>query len=567
MVLRRKGLQTVALIRSTTLISMDSAERQARLLEIGMTLAAELSLPAVLQRIVELAVELTDATYGALGVLGSERRIEQFITAGMTEEERALIGHIPEGSGILGLLIDEAKPIHLKDLTSHPASGGFPAHHPPMTSFLGAPVRARGRVFGNVYLTNKQGATEFTQEDQDALVVLAAQAGIAVSNARLYEESVHRQRSLEVVRDLTERILAGEAVTGILESVAASARELVGADVAMIVGQAEPGQPSTVLVADGFGADAIRSTVVPFAESLSGEVMRTGHPIVVEDASSHPDAYPPLVTTAEMGPTIFVPLRLRERVFGTLSVANRHGGDLFSGEDLKLVQTFANQASVALEQARSREAHERLALLDDRERIGRELPDGVIQSRCAGGMSLQRAAIVTADPDLRLRIEGAVEEIDRTIRDLRNYIFGLRPTILADRELDQALKDLADDFSTTSGVVTVPDIDPAVASELSSMAPDIVQLAREALSNVRRHAGASTCRLTLRAEGSEALLEIDDDGRGFEATGPRGGRGLGNLRERARQMGGTGTITSTPGEGTTVTIRIPLPARAAVAVN
>ena len=546
-------------------MSVESAERQARLLEIGMTLAAELSLPMVLQRIVELAVELTGATYGALGVLGSERRIDQFITVGIGDEARAQIGHIPEGRGILGLLIDDAQPIRLKDLASHPESSGFPDHHPPMTSFLGAPVRARGRVFGNIYLTNKRDAEEFTQDDQDALVVLAAQAGIAVSNARLYEESVHRGRSLEVVRDLTERILAGEAVVRILDSVAASARELVGADVAMIVGQAEQGQPPTVLVADGHGADAIRSTVVPFGQSISGEVMRTGHPIVVEDASSHPDAYPPLVTTAEMGPTIFVPLRLRERVFGTLSVANRHGGSLFSGEDLKLVQTFANQASVALEQARSREAHERLALLDDRERIGRELHDGVIQALFAVGMSLQSAAMVTADPDLRRRVEGAVEEIDRTIRDLRNYIFGLRPTILVDRELDQALKDLADDFSDQSGVVTVADVDPAVAAELSSLASDIVQLAREALSNVRRHAGASTCRLTLRADESVAVLVIDDDGRGFETAMGRSGRGLGNLRDRARQIGGASTITSMPGEGTTVTIRIPLPATAVAA--
>jgi len=541
---------------------VDSAERQARLLEIGMTLAAELSLPLVLQRIVELAVELTGATYGALGVLGSERRIDQFITAGISNEDRVRIGHIPEGHGILGLLIDDAEPIHLQDLTRHPQSAGFPDHHPPMTSFLGAPVRARGRVFGNIYLTNKRGAEEFTQEDQDALVVLAAQAGIAVSNARLYEESIHRQRSLEVVRDLTERILAGEAVAGILQSVAASARELVGADVAMIVGEAAPGKPPTVMVAEGHGADAIRSTVVPFGKSISGEVMRTGHPIVVEDASSHPDAYPPLVRTAEMGPTIFVPLRLRERIFGTLSVANRHGGSLFSGEDLKLVQTFANQASVALEQARSREAHERLALLDDRERIGRELHDGVIQSLFAVGMSLQSAAMVTSDPDLRRKVEGAVEEIDRTIRDLRNYIFGLQPTILADRELDQALKDLADDFSATSGVVTIADIDESVAAELSPLAPDIVQLAREAFSNVRRHAGASTCRLTLRADGAVAVLEIDDDGGGFDQAMPRTGRGLGNLRDRAQQVGGKGTITSKPGEGTTVTIRIPLRAAA-----
>ena len=538
---------------------MEWAERQARLLEMGMTLAAELSLPVVLQRIVELAVELTGATYGALGVLGSERRIDEFITTGVSDATRAQIGHIPEGHGILGLLIDEAQPLRLKDLAAHPQSSGFPGHHPPMTSFLGAPVRARGRVFGNIYLTEKKGGDEFTQQDVDALLVLAAQAGIAVANARVYEESIHRQRSLEVVHDLTERILAGEALAGILGSVAASARELVGADVSMIVGQADPGNPSTVMVAEGHGAEELRGTVVPFGQSLSGEVMRTGHPIVVEDAGSHPDAYAPIVTSAEMGPTMFVPLRLRDRIFGTLSVANRRGGSLFSGEDLKLVQTFANQASVAIEQARSREAHERLALLDDRERIGRELHDGVIQSLFAVGMGLQGAALVASDPGVRERMERAVEEIDHTILDLRNYIFDLRPTILDDQELAQALKALADDFSTRSGVVTVLDIDAAVAADLAPLAADIVQLAREALSNVGRHAGASTCRLTLRRDGPAAVLEVDDDGAGFDTALTRSGHGLGNLRQRAEQIGSTGAISSTPGEGTTVTVRIPIP--------
>lgn len=530
-----------------------------------MTLAAELSLPVVLQRIVELAVELTGATYGALGVLGSERRIDEFITTGVSDATRAQIGHIPEGHGILGLLIDEARPLRLRDLAAHPQSSGFPGHHPPMTSFLGAPVRARGRVFGNIYLTDKKGGDEFTQQDEDALLVLAAQAGIAVANARVYEESNRRQRSLEVVHDLTERILAGEALAGILGSVAASARELVGADVSMIVGQADPGNPSTVMVAEGHGAEELRGTVVPFGKSLSGEVMRTGHPLVVEDASSHPDAYAPIVTSAEMGPAIFVPLRLRDRIFGTLSVANRRGGSLFSGEDLNLVQTFANQASVAIEQARSREAHERLALLDDRERIGRELHDGVIQSLFAVGMGLQGAALVASDPGMRERMERAVEEIDHTILDLRNYIFDLRPTILDDQELAQALKALADDFSTRSGVVTVLDIDAVAAADLAPLAADIVQLAREALSNVGRHAHASTCRLTLCRDGPAAIFEVDDDGAGFDTALTRSGRGLGNLRQRAEQIGGTGAISSIPGEGTIVSVRIPIPSTAMAA--
>jgi len=374
-------------------------ERDRALIDAGIALASELSLDVVLQRIVELAVQIAGARYGALGVLTPDRQaIEEFITVGVTAEERAAIGDPPVGHGVLGVLIDEAGPLRLPDIGNDPRSVGFPANHPPMRSFLGAPVVARGRVFGNIYLTEKKGAPEFSESDQDALVVLAAQAGIAIENARLYDEAQRAQRDLA-----------------------------------------------------------------------------------------------------------------------------------------------------------------RLGLLEERERIAKELHDGVIQSLFAVGMGLQGIATATQEEEVSRRLEGAVEEVDRAIRDLRNYIFGLRPGILADRHLGLALEQLAQEFQAKAEVITVLDVDAAVASALAANAADIVQLTREALANVGRHADATTCRISLRRRGEDALLEIDDDGRGFDVAVPHTGMGLANLEGRVVEgLGGSLTIESVEGQGTTLRALIPL---------
>jgi signal transduction histidine kinase len=376
----------------------DPSRRDHLLIEAGVALASELDLDAVLQRIVELAVELTDARYGALGVLddGGDA-IGRFITFGVTEDERAAIGPPPIGHGILGMLIKEQRPMRLPDIGRDDRSYGFPPNHPPMRSFLGAPVVALGQVFGNIYLTEKQGGEAFTGDDEDALMVLATQAGVAIGNARLYEDSRRAQQELR-----------------------------------------------------------------------------------------------------------------------------------------------------------------RLEVLEERERIAKELHDGVIQSLFAVGMGLQGTAAMARDADLGHRIEGAVEEIDRAIRDLRNYIFGLRPGILADRQLDQALQELGTEFSERSGVLTIVDVDGEMASELASRAADVVQVTREALSNVGRHAGATSCRVSLRRIGPGAELEIDDDGNGFDPTLPRSGMGLTNLEDRVRSLGGELSITSVAGEGTTVRATLPV---------
>jgi signal transduction histidine kinase len=530
--------------------------RYKRLLETGLALAAELSLPAALQRIVELAAELTGARYGALGVLGRDGTISEFITTGVTAEQRAAIGHIPVGRGILGVLIDDATPLRLHDIAEDPRSVGFPPNHPPMHSFLGAPVTARGQVYGNLYLTEKQGGEDFDADDEQALTLLAAQAGVAIENAHLYEEAHDRAQRLEAIRAITTAILAGTDTEGLLALVVRHARELAGADLATLALPTDE-ESLAVEAADGLLATELQGTVFPVEGSVTGEVIRTGKAVILADAMVDHRLVQPVVR-AGVGPAVFIPLAVRGRTLGTLMVANAKGGRLLREAAIPLVETFAEQAAVAIEYGRLQGELQRLALLEDRERIAKELHDGAIQSLFAVGMGLQGSAALAASEELRSRLQDAVEEVDRVIRDLRNYIFGLRPGILADRQLDQAIQRLVEEFQERNGVVTVAQVDPQAAADLASQAGDVVQLAREALSNVSRHAQAATCRVSLYRAEVGRVLEVDDDGRGFDPAAATGaGQGLRNLRERAERLHGQAEIDSIPGQGTRVRVTLP----------
>ncbi len=531
-------------------VSPSRRDRNSMLLEAGMTLASQLSLPAILQRLADLAVELTEARYGALGVLGRDGMLVDFITTGMTEDQRRAIGHLPVGRGILGVLIRDVRPLRLVDLTQDPRSVGFPPNHPPMRSFLGAPVVARGLVYGNLYLTEKQGADEFSAEDERALSVLAAQAGVAIDNARLYEEAQQRSRRLEALRELAGAILGGSELNVALGLAARRARELVEADLTTIA--LPGGRPGALVleVAEGHGAERLRGLEMPIEGTISGEVIRGGKTVVVTDAAADERVFQPIVEFGESGPAMFVPLRSEGQTFGTLMVVSDVG--------IELMETFADQAAVAFRYASAQRQIQRLAVLEDRERIARDLHDGAIQALFAAGMSLQGTAMLARDAEIDRRIQDVVGELDRVIRDLRNYIFGLRPGVLADRQLGNALREFAGELERRSGVTTVVDVDAQVVSELAPRATDIVQFAREALSNVSRHAQAVTCRVSLRREDDRAVLEIDDDGRGFDPELVEQGQGLGNLAARAASLGGDLQIRSSLAEGTTVSVRIPL---------
>src|ERR1700682_4047110 len=469
-------------------------DRKDVLLEVGLALASELSLPMVLQRIVDLAAQVTDARYGALGVIGDGGELVEFITTGLSAKQRRAIGPLPRGRGILGLLISDPRPIRIENIGVHPRSVGFPSHHPPMGSFLGAPVQAMGKVFGNIYLTEKRSAAEFSEEDEQSLVILATQAGVAIPE---------------------------------------HARDLAGAYSATIITtSASPGQ-LVVAAAVGAYAEQVRGQSVPAAKSISGDVMKSGRPLVTEAAAAHRGAYQPVLRLGHVGPAIFVPLRVSGRATGTLMVANLTGGRAFNQETVRLVETFSDQASVAIQFGRAQSDIRRMGLMEERERIAKELHDGIIQSLFAVGMNLQSAALITASPEISSRVGKAVNELDRVIRDLRNYIFGLRPGILADRQLNQALEAIGEEVGLTSQIPISVEVDGEVSAALSSRSHEIVQLTREALSNIARHSRDKRAAVRLARRGTNAVLTIEDDGVGFDGRGLSSGSGMQNMRERA----------------------------------
>lgn len=533
-----------------------SPTRAERLLETGLALASELSLPALLQRIVELAVELTGATYGALGVLAADdAHLSDFITTGISADARSAIGHLPTGGGILGALIREPELLRLADISHDPRSVGFPPNHPPMRSFLGAPVRAHGRVFGNIYLTDKRSTAEFTEDDESALVVLATQAGVAIDNAQLYDTVRIRERWLESVREVATTLLAGESGRDVLQLVARHARSLAGADMATISVPENDGL--RILVADGAGEAKLVDIVVPLAGSLSESVIRSDTTMLVDDASSS-GLIQPMVSIASVGPMILVPLPLRTGAHGVLAIGRETGRPSFGPSDVPLLETFAEQACLAIEYARAQSELSRLTMIEDRERIARDLHDGVIQALFAVGIGLQGTAALLSDTRLADRIQNYVAEIDRVIGDVRSYIFRLRPSVLAAGNLTSTLEQLAHEAQERAGITVIVDVDASLEPALVDASTQIAHVVREALSNVSRHAGAETCRVSVRRENGSAVIEIDDDGRGFDVERAQRGMGLGNLAERANAIGGTLRIESQPGSGTTIRVAVPL---------
>jgi signal transduction histidine kinase len=535
-----------------------SPDRKDVLLEAGLTLASELSLPMVLQRIVDLAAQVTDARYGALGVIDDGGELVEFITTGLSAKQRRAIGPLPRGHGILGLLIREPRSVRIENIGDHPNSVGFPPHHPTMRSFLGAPIQAMGKVYGNIYLTEKRSAPHFSEQDEESLVILATQAGAAIANATLYAQTHQRERWLDALRDITGDILAGSDADSLLAAIAEHARDLADADSASIL--TTGANPGLLVVAAAVGAHAeqVRGQAVPAGKSISGEVMESGRPLVTEAAAAHRGGYQPILRLGRVGPAIFVPLRIRGRATGTLMVANLVGGRTFNQETVRLVETFADQASVAIQYARAQADVRRLELMEERERIARELHDGIIQSLFAVGMNLQSTALMSKSPETSARVDSAVEELDRVIRDLRNYIFGLRPGILADRQLNQALEALGEEVGSTSHIAIEVEVDGAVSATLSSRSHEIVQLTREALSNITRHSRATHAAVRLSRRGANAVLAIEDDGIGFDARGSSSGSGLRNMRERAAAMGGALRISSSNGKGTKLRFTFPV---------
>jgi signal transduction histidine kinase len=538
-------------------------DRMRGLLEAVVAIGSGLDLESTLRRIVEAAVGLVDATYGALGVIGEGKRLAEFIPIGLSQQEISQIHHWPEGRGLLGLLIDDPRPLRLANIAGHPSSSGFPDGHPPMRSFLGVPVRVRDEVFGNLYLTNKRGGGEFTEDDEAVLVALGAAAGVAVENARLYEAARRQQRWIQASAEVTTRLLSGSQPAEVLADITRHALELSGADLAVLALPDEDGRRLIITYAEGDGADATRGLVLPTGQSLSGQVLASGEPVTSADfAADERAAAVARGAMSQIGPAIVFPLGAPGNVRGVLTVGRLHGAPPFPPTLGDVVGAFAAQAAVALELAASRAEAQRLSLYEDRDRIARDLHDLVIQRLYATGMSLEGTMPMITRPEVASRITHAVDAMDLTIKDIRATIFGLQARDAGEPDLRGDILDLVEEMTPLFGFAPSLRLGAGLGDEI---APEVAEQAlaalREALSNAARHAAATRVDVTVDVDADGMLtVQVIDNGIGIPADGRRSG--LRNLASRAEKLGGELQLgAADPGEpspGTRLEWRVPL---------
>ncbi|MBG0830126.1 GAF domain-containing protein [Planomonospora sp. ID67723] len=531
-------------------------DRVHALLEAVVSVGSDLDLETVLRRITEAATRLVDARYGALGVVGEGGTLERFIPVGMTEEEIARVDHWPHGKGLLGLLIKEPRTLRMADITDHPESYGFPDGHPPMRSFLGVPIRVRDEVFGNLYLTEKAGNGVFDEDDEAVVTALARAAGVAVENARLYDETRRREDWLRVSTEMTTGLLSGDDPDEVLVAMARRARELARADTVTV--SFPHGETMRIEIAEGFGAELLRGRDVPLESSLAAAALRTGALQSTPDLRAH-TAYPAHLEQVPLGPAIAVPLGRAGTARGVLSLAKRVGPPPFSEADLRMAEALGGQAAVALELADARRDAERLGLLEDRDRIAKDLHDVVIQRLFAVAMTLMSTVRMVDHPTATTRMQHAVDELDQTIKEIRSTIFALQspPQTGQSRSLRGQVTELVeaarDQLGFMPGIRMEGPLDNTVPEEVAEQLRAVL---REALSNVARHARASRARVLVEAGGGALLLEVSDDGVGI----PEGGRrsGLRNLADRAARLGGTFTAERAEGGGSRLRWQVPL---------
>jgi signal transduction histidine kinase len=529
-----------------------SRERLRALLDAVVSIGTDLDLRPTLERIVVSACQLAGARYGALGVVGADRTLVEFITHGLSPAEHAAIGILPTGRGVLGLLIDEPRPVRMPDITQHPRSYGFPAHHPPMHSFLGVPVRIRDYVYGNLYLAEKRDGAEFTDDDEQIVAALAAAAGVAIDNARLYTLAQRRERWLAAAAEITELLVGRVRRTEALELIARRAREVGDAELVLVLGHNEEAGVLTVEVAESRDDDqqSVAGAVIPAYQSLFRDALEQRQQVVVESigkAAPWPVALPDR-------PATVVPLDSVDAFHGLLVVVGAAAvGD--PGEDLTMLSSFAAQAALAFERALAQEEREMFVILEDRERIARDLHDVVIQRLFATGMQLQTAARLANRPEVADRVNTAVDDLDATIRDIRSAIFELRTPMSAElrAEVREIVAAATEQLGFRPGLELTGPLDSAVPAEIRA---DLLAVLREALSNVVRHAGASIVKVVVKVQAGLLTVTVADDGCGIAPDSRRSG--LGNLSARAERTGGTFETRPNTPQGTVVEWCVPL---------
>ncbi|WP_113701552.1 GAF domain-containing sensor histidine kinase [Nonomuraea lactucae] len=529
-------------------------DRVHALLEAVVSVGSDLDLETVLRRIVETATKLVDASYGALGVVGQERTLVQFIPVGLSEGEIAKIEHWPHGLGLLGLLIKDARPLRLGRIADHPESYGFPPGHPPMGTFLGVPVRVRDEVFGNLYLTEKRGGGEFDEEDEAIVIALATAAGVAIENARLYEESRRRETWLQASSEVTTSLLSGADPRQVLALMAARARQMSDADLVQILLPDDDGGTLAVEFVEGELSDDVEGLTFELTATAAGEVFTSGRPVTAGELL---DSDSPLRGLG-FGPELLMPLGAGETVRGVLALAKRSGRLPFSASDLRMLESFAGQAAIALELAEARRHAERLTLLEDRDRIAKDLHDVVIQRLFATAMTLMSMVRLVERPEASGRLQHAIDELDETIRQIRSTIFALQ-TVPGDDapSLRARIVELVE--SSRGHLGFLPGL--RMEGQLDHRVPDdtaehLLAVLREAMSNVVRHARASRTDVSVEVTADTLTLVVRDDGVGLPADGRRSG--LRNLEERAAKLGGSFEVSSPETGGAVLRWSVPL---------
>jgi signal transduction histidine kinase len=513
--------------------------RNARaLLDAVVAISSDLDLHSVLRRIVESACEITGARYGALGVLGTSGGLVDFVTFGLTPAEHAAIGELPRGHGILGLLIDHPRPLRLRHLQEHPQSYGFPPNHPPMESFLGVPVRIRGTVFGNLYLTEKAGAGEFTEQDEMLVEALATAAGFVIENARAYTQSERRRQWLEASAQIADALQPPVRLDDALRQIAIGARRVSGASAVAVVQRLADSQH----VAASAGSQLHK--VAELATLLDEHIERAeadGDMIVVPRGAE--------------STVVLVPLRAHLADKGVLLVALESGRGALEPEEAELLSSFADQASLALDRAQAISDRQELMLVADRDRIARDLHDLVIQRLFATGLVLQGARRIATNQDVQERLDGAVADLDVTIRDIRSTIFELQHSHQLSLRADVrgVVKEYVPVLGFTPLVRTTGPLDTLVPQAIGEQ---LLAVLREALSNVARHAEADAAVVEVDASEGHVVLSVTDNGRGLPAD--RHESGLRNVRRRATDHGGSVRLLPEEPHGTRVEWRVPL---------
>jgi signal transduction histidine kinase len=540
---------------------LEDADRLRTLLDTGIAITSELSLDAVLEQIVEAAARLTGARYAALGVTDpSGTGLERFVYTGIEQRKADAIGDLPRGRGILGVLIEDARPLRLHDLGDDPRSVGFPPNHPPMRTFLGVPILVRDVAYGNLYLTEKEGREDFTADDEELVTLLASQAAVAIENARLYESATTWSRQLESLNEIGNALVGELDLPTLLNLIARRLRELISAKVVTIMLPA--GSELRIAAADGESAGRLVGVEVPRRESKAGRVFERGHSERVDSTLEDPEVDRESVQLMAATTGLYVPLLARDRAIGVIVAHDRLGADLrFSDADLRVAEQFAARAAVAVDLSLrvARDSLRRVVAGQEleRRRLARELHDETGQALTSILLGLK--ALEEAQSEVQMRAAGAElrELIVATLQDVRDLAVQLRPKALDDFGLVAAVERLARTISEATGIAI--DIESRLGPERlpEEVETTLYRIVQEALTNVVKHAQAQNVTILLMRRDGSMTAMIEDDGRGFSPDEPADdGHGLLGIRERVSLLDGRLTIESSPGAGTTLVAQV-----------